>query len=296
MIKKHFILFLASCFITSQIYGQHQHLRNVISKLSDSTAGHLGVYLKIPETGDTLSFHNQEHYVMQSVFKLPIAITVLKQVDLGKMKLDQKLFVRKSDLRKTVSALYDKYPGGEVYITVREMLEDMITRSDNNACDLLLKTLHGPENVEKFINGLGIRDFKMKVNEAEMAEQWDKQYENWASPSALVTLLQMTLERKILSLNTNKVLRKWMTETYVAPKRIRYLLPKGTVVEHRSGTSGTNEKGLSPGTNDVAVIALPNGRHLCIAIMITDSYANDDMRDRVIAKIAKAAFKEYSGG
>lgn len=87
-----------------------------------------------------------------------------------------------------------------------------------------------------------------------------------------------------------------MSETYVAPKRIRYLLTKETIVQHRSGTFGTNEMDLSPGTNDMATITLPNEHHLCVAIMITDSYAEDIQRDAVIAKIAKATFEEFSGG
>lgn len=295
MIKKSLVSIIFLFFVTCSVYAQHPALRSLINKLSDSSAGHLGVFIKIPETGDTLSFHNQKHYVMQSVFKFPIAMLVLKQIDEGKLKLDQKIFVRKGDLHKTVSALYDKYPGGNVYITVREMLEDMVTKSDNNACDLLLKLVKGPVVVQKFINGLGISDFRMKVNENEMAGSWERQYLNWTTPSSLVALLEMTLTQKILSEKSNNLLRKWMSETYVAPKRIRFLLPIGTVVEHRSGTSGTNEKGLSPATNDIATITLPNGNHLCIAVMITDSYADDVQRDAIIAKVAKAAFEEFSG-
>jgi len=296
MIKKCLVPIIILSFITCQLYAQHLALRSLISELSDSSKGHLGVFIKIPETGDTLSFHNQEHYVMQSVFKFPIAAFILKQVDEGKLKLDQKIFVRKAELHKTVSALYEKYPDGNVYIRVREILEDMVTKSDNNACDLLLKLAKGPAVVQKFINGLGITDFQMKVNETGMAGSWERQYLNWTTPSSLVSLLEMTLAQKVLSKSSNELLRKWMRETYVTPKRIRFFLPIGTIVEHRSGTSGTNEKGLSPGTNDIATITLPTGKHLCIAIMITDSYASDVQRDAIIAKIAKAAFDEFSRG
>jgi beta-lactamase class A len=85
-----------------------------------------------------------------------------------------------------------------------------------------------------------------------------------------------------------------MEHTFVAPKRIRGLLPAGTIIAHRSGTSGTDEKGLSPATNDVGVITLPNGKHLAIAIFLSDSYLPDDKRDEVIAKIARAAFDEFA--
>ncbi len=84
-----------------------------------------------------------------------------------------------------------------------------------------------------------------------------------------------------------------MLNTYVGPGRIRVGLPLGTPLAHRTGTSGTNDKGLSPGTNDIGIIALPDGRHLAIAVMLTDSYANEATRDRVIAGIAKAAYQEF---
>ena len=47
---------------------------------------------------------------------------------------------------------------------------------------------------------------------------------------------------------------------------------------------------MTNATNDIGLIALPDGRRLAIAIFVTDSTADDDTRDAVIARIAKAAY------
>jgi len=70
-------------------------------------------------------------------------------------------------------------------------------------------------------------------------------------------------------------------------------LPKDAVVAHKTGSSGTNDAGLTPATNDIGIITLPNGKHLAIAIMVYDSKADEATREAVIAKIAKAAWDEY---
>jgi beta-lactamase class A len=80
----------------------------------------------------------------------------------------------------------------------------------------------------------------------------------------------------------------------VGPKRLKGLLPAGTPVAHRTGTSATNAQGLSPALNDVGVILLPNGQHVALAVFVTDSYADTATRELVIATIAKAVYDEFA--
>jgi beta-lactamase class A len=84
-----------------------------------------------------------------------------------------------------------------------------------------------------------------------------------------------------------------MTETPTGLKRLKGLLPAGTVVAHKTGTSGSAD-GLTAATNDVGLITLLNGRHLAIAVFVSDSPADDATREEVIAKIAQVAFNNWS--
>jgi beta-lactamase class A len=84
-----------------------------------------------------------------------------------------------------------------------------------------------------------------------------------------------------------------MTQTPTGLQRIKGLLPDGAVVAHKTGTSLTVD-GVTAATNDVGLVTLPNGRHLAISVFVSDSRANKAVREEVIAKVAKAAWDEWS--
>jgi beta-lactamase class A len=84
-----------------------------------------------------------------------------------------------------------------------------------------------------------------------------------------------------------------MRDTTRAPNRIKGGLPPGAVVMHRAGASGTIN-GLTPATNDIGLIELPDGRRLAVAIFIADSTAGEATRDKVAARIARAIYDSLS--
>jgi beta-lactamase class A len=202
--------------------------------------------------------------------------------------------LRKSDMApaKSYSPLRDKYPDG-AEVPLSEILSYMVSQSDNTACDYLLKKLGGPLVVENYVKGLGVKGIAIKASEGDMASAWEVQYTNWAKPADLVQLLDIFYGGKALSQTSNDFLMKIMLATTTGPHRIKGLLPADAIVAHKTGTSGTNDAGLTPATNDIGIITLPNGKHLAIAIMVCNSKADEATREAVIAKIAKAAWDYY---
>ena len=91
-----------------------ENLRNQIEKIASAAKGRVGVGAVVLETGNSVSLNQNERFPMQSVYKLPIAMAVLKQVDAGKIKLDQTVRVEKSDFVSIGqhSPIRDKYPSG----------------------------------------------------------------------------------------------------------------------------------------------------------------------------------------
>jgi len=66
-------------------------------------------------------------------------------------------------------------------------------------------------------------------------------------------------------------------------------LPDGVKVAHKSGSSDV-DNGIAAATNDIALITLPDGRRLAIAVFVTDSTADEATRFRVIARIGRAVY------
>jgi beta-lactamase class A len=93
--------------------------------------------------------------------------------------------------------------------------------------------------------------------------------------------------------SSQALLLRLMTETSTGLKRIKGMLPKGTVVAHKTGTSSTVD-GVSAATNDVGLVTLPNGHHLAIAVFVSDAKADMATREAAIARISRAAWDEWS--
>lgn len=272
---------------------QNDELRKQIEQIAAVAKGRVGVAAEVLETGESISLNPQEHFPMQSVYKLPIGMAVLAQVDNGKLRLEQRVRVAKSDFVHPgqLSPIRDRNPNG-VELTVSELLRFAVSVSDGTASDVLLK-LVGVEVVSKYFNELGINELVIANSEKEIGQDWETQYRNWASPQGALQLLRSLHERRGVSEQSQQLLLKFMTETPTSAKRLKGLLPKTMVIAHKTGTSGTNGGGIAAATNDIGLITLPNGRHLAIAVFVSDSRADLATREAVIAKIAKAICDEY---
>lgn len=293
MKKLHLPILLLMILLIPQFSEAQDSLKKQIVEIAKQSKGIVGVSVLGIETRDTLNYNGNSRLVMQSVMKLPIAMAVLNRVDKGKYKLGQKMKVGKSDMYpNTWSPMRDKYPEG-TEITLGELLSYMVSQSDNDACDFLLKKLGGTQTVMDYLQGLGIKGINIVASETDMRKAWEVQYTDWCKPAEVVRLLDLFYQGKALSKSSNDFLYKIMTETTTGPKRLKGLLPADAVVAHKTGTSGTNEDGLTPATNDVGIITLPNGKHLAIAVFVCNSKADEATRDLVIAQIAKAAWDFY---
>lgn len=281
---------LAPVFVMAQQSVLRQQIKDIIKPVK----GIVGVSVLGLESRDTLSVNGDARLVMHSVMKFPIALTVLHWVDSGKLTLNQMIHIKKKDLAKTYSPLRDKYPNGNVDVSVGDLLGYMVSLSDNNACDILLKVIDGPKTVQDYMLRIGVRGIAVRASEADMASSWELQYTNWCKPKEATILLDKFYKGEVLTKPNTDFLNKILTETTTGPHRLKGLLPAGTVVAHKTGTSPTNAEGLSPATNDIGIITLPNGKHLAIAVFVCNSTDDEVTRDAVIAKISKAAFDFYS--
>lgn len=273
---------------------RNDELQKQIEQAAAAAKGRVGVKAVVLETGESVSLNSSGHFPMQSVYKFPIAMAVLQQVDAGKLTLEQRVRVDKSDFvgRGQRSPLRDENPNG-VELSLAELLRFAVSESDGTASDVLMKIVGGAEAVGKYLGGLGVNEIIVLNTEKELAQDREAQYRNWASPDGAVALLRALHEQRGLSEPSRALLLKLMTETPTGLKRLKGLLPKETMVAHKTGTSGTVD-GITAATNDIGIVTLPNNRHLAIAVFVTDSPADETTREEVIAKIAKAVWDKWS--
>ena len=279
---------------SGSIFAQKEALRQKIEKITLTSKGKVGVAVLNLDNKDTLTFNGFSHMPMQSTYKFPLALAILDQVDKGRFTLNQKIYITKKDmLPNTMSPLTEKYPNGNVDIKLSELLQYTVGKSDNNGCDILFRLIGGPVKVNNFIHSLGVKGISIVATEEQMHKNWNTQFTNWCEPYAMTQLLEVFYQGEHLSKSSNTFLKKLMTETTTGLKRIKGLLPEGTIVINKKGTSDTNDKGITAATNDAGIVTLPDGKHFAIVVFVTNSPENQNNREKVIAEITKAVWDYY---
>jgi beta-lactamase class A len=217
-------------------------------------------------------------------------MAALSLVDEGKLSLEQQIPILKSELAPPGlhSPIRDLHPEG-TSLSVRELVRYAVSESDGTASDSLLHLAGGGAKVTRYLHDLGITGVVVATTEFEMASGPLVQYTNWASPDSMIELLRVFHTGGGLSHSSRALLEGFMARSTPGPKRIKGLLPPGTHVAHKTGTSATKGT-LTRATNDVGIVTLPNGKHLAIAVFVSNSHAAQDVREATIARISKAAW------
>ena len=280
-------------FLTLGTLGQSP-LQDSIRKIAREAEGTVGAAYKLAGDPYYEGINTTTHLPMQSVFKFHLALYFLDKVDDHQFTADQPIRIDPQDWQpKMWSPLHDQYKTPPPSLPLHQLLAAIIMNSDNVACDILFRAAGGPQRVQAYIKGLGINDISIAATEAEMHASWPVQYTNWTTPAAMLTLLEKFDAGKILSTQSTQLLLNWMSASPRITGRIKGLLPTGTPVAHKPGTSDTSPEGITAATNDVGIITLPNKKHLLIAVFVADAKATGTTREWVIARISQLVFQTF---
>lgn len=291
-----YLISIIAILITAPSHAQKDQLRKELRQITSSISGIVGVAVKHLENNDTLSVNGSAHFPMQSVYKFPLALAILDQVDKGKLSLEQKVHLSKNDYFSTWSPLMKKYPDADVDIPLSEILYFTAAQSDNAGCDILFRMLGGPVVADGYIHSLGVKNIAIVNTERELHQGWNVQFDNWSTPIAMTQLLEIFHEGNILSKQSHDFLWKAMLEVPMGGKRIKGLLPEGTVVAHRTGTGARNDKGIAGAVNNTGIMVLPDGKHVALTVFVTRASEEDSKLEEVIAKIARRVYDYYVDG
>ena len=290
MFMKKLLFLFSTIVVAFPMFSQNDVLRNKIQKIIQGKDATVGVAL-IVDGKDTLTINNNFRYPTQSVYKFHLALAVLDYLNKNNLTLDHQLYVEKGDLLpNTHSPLRDDYPQGEMYLSVADIIRYTVSKSDNNGCDILFRLVGGTAVVDRYIRGLGLSEFAIAATEEEMHGSWEVQYTNWSTPYTAAQALEIFRTQDILPQPFHDFLWDTLAGTTTGGNKIKALLPEGTFVAHKTGSSFRNAEGLKAAENDIAIIQLPDGRYYSLVVFVADSMESNDVNCGIIAQISKAVY------
>jgi beta-lactamase class A/beta-lactamase class A VEB len=289
----YFFVFTPAPVDVAEKVDRTKELKKQIEQILADKKAVVGISISGENGNDTLSINGNMHCPTQSAYKMHIGLAMLDKIDRGEFSLDQKIKIRKQDLPVDAywNPLGTDFPdGGD--LSVAQLIQYCISHSDNTACDTLIGMVGSPKDVESYFKKNNIQDLQFAYNERTMQSKWEYMFQNWITPNAAVQTLRLFYENKndLLSNSSYNFFWQTMKETSTGVKRLKGLLPEGTVVAHKTGSSGTNDAGLTAATNDWGIVFLPNGHYFIISVLVTNSYESDETNEKIIAEVCKVAY------
>ncbi len=278
---------------TAQPGKVEQELERRVKTISDGAQGAVGLSVIHIETGRTISINGNSQLPLYSVFKLPLAIAVLKDVEENRLRLNQKVHVVPAEIVPGTpgnTALWQK----PIDVTIEQLIDYSIARSDNTSSDKLVQLVGGALKVTERMRSLGFQNLDIHSTTGEYVKT--RQNPNTGAADDLAKLLVQLHQGKILQPVQQNLLIGFMQRATTGLKRLRGDLPKGTLVGDKTG-SGEQDAitRTAKATNDVGIVTLPSGRgHLAIAVLVSGSKLPDAAQEKLIAELGRAAYDAYS--
>jgi beta-lactamase class A len=257
-----------------------------LKEICARAGGECGVAVTHVETGRGAAFEGGRRQPLYSVFKLPLAVAVLKDVEEGRLRLDQKVRVEPEEAAPGTKANSDLWlkPSDR---TILELLEFSIARSDNTSSDKMLELVGGPAAVTARMRALGLQNIEVRSNVREFLKSKDA-HPNTGTADDLARLLALLQKGEVLRPPQLEVLLGLMGRAETGRRRLRAGVPPGTPVGDKTGSGPST-------TNDVGLITLPGeGGHLAVAALVNGSKLSAEEQEDVIAELARAAYDAHA--
>lgn len=256
--------------------------------------GEVGVAV-LDTTRNKRYLRNQDKpFPMQSVCKLPIAIAILRLADQGKLAVEDKITVRRSDVVPFHSPIKEAIKGDKSDFTIRALMTAAVCNSDNTACDVLIARAGGTSAVTNILKEAGVKGIRLDRPEGKLQPdsvqiaKFLVDPRDTATPEAMIEMLQNLYSGKLLSKSSTAVILQDLFNCKTGPARITAGLPTGWTVAHKTGT-GRDVAGQNTATNDVGVAVGPHGETIYIAIFTKGSRAKIEEREAFMAKVTAKA-------
>ena len=266
-------------------------LAQQIALIADGSQGRIGVAAIDLTTGQEIAVLGDQRFPMASTSKIAIAATFLEGVDRGRWSLTSEYPLMVPVPSKRFSSAVAPVRPGQ-YFTARELIDMMITRSNNQATDALLAAVGGPAAVNDWARRAGIENYNLTRDIATLVRD-DGEYNpanyidtrDSVTPRDMAHLVAGLYQGKWLSASSRDVIVGAMERCRTGTRRIRGMMPSEVMVAHKTGT-------LNNTSSDIGVITGPDGHSIAVAIYVTGqgTHANRDAR---IANIARALYDGY---
>jgi beta-lactamase class A len=225
-----------------------------------------------------VAHRDNDPFAVCSTFKVYAAARVLQKVESGELALANSVYIEPAAVVPNSPVTGPKAGGS---MSLAQLCEAALQRSDNTAGNLLLRTIGGPQAITDFARSIGDDRTRLDRWETELNSAMPGDPRDTSTPRALGTGFLALLTGSVLAAPQRQQLEDWMRGNVTSARSMRAALPGGWTTADKTGAGDYGS------TNDIGVLYGPNGRKLLLSIMTRPQAPNAgaDMMQPLIAKV-----------
>lgn len=228
----------------------------------------VGVSAVDVDSGRQVTNRADEPFALCSTFKVYAAARVLQKDQAAALHLTDEVTIEPADVVAN-SPITEQRVGQSM--TIGELCEAALQRSDNTAGNWLLRIIGGPSAVTTFARTIGDDRTRLDRWETALNSAVPGDPRDTSSPRALGTGYQRLLTGDVLDGPRRAQLERWMRGNQTSS--LRAGLPAGWTSADKTGG------GAYGSTNDVGVVYGPDGRRVLLSIMLRSRTDDPDAHD-----------------
>ena len=265
--------------------NKYSSLEIKVRELLESQNGTFAIAFKNLEDGNEILINEDEIFHAASTMKTPVMIEVYRKKMIGEISLDDSIFVKNefesivdkstfqlSEFDDSDKNTYDKIGR---YISLRELVFDMITISSNFATNLVIKYI-GAENINNTMSDIGAKNINV-LRGVEDIKEFEKGLNNSTSARDLLVIYEKLANGKVLNKDlSNEMVEILKNQKYddIIPK----YLPKEIEVAHKDGW-------INGVRHDSGIVFLENGVSY-VLILLSKNLDNELEGADMLAKVS----------
>jgi beta-lactamase class A len=208
---------------------------------------------------------------------VPILVAFFQDVDAGKIRLDEKLTMKKELIAQGSGDMQYLSPGTQ--FTALETATKMITISDNTATNMLIQKMGGLQALNNRFKSWGLSATVLRNVLPDL------QGTNTTSPKELASLMVRVSQGELVTLRSRDRLLDIMRRT-VNNSQLPQGLGEGATIAHKTGDIGSL-------IGDVGLVDMPNGKRYAAAVLVKRGF-NDDRAYDLIQKISRVIYQHLN--